>query len=205
MPCQNKTANTKQLLHYTRLMALCPGLPGWAGTSNVKPIWILLKHETVSGSGISWATCKSAPRSRQITTPAPHNSVFYRPDALPAAKPTASKHWRQMWITNTKILIKYKYTNTKQTQRKQEPTNLRYRHTNPKYNSQVGSKWDPYGPTHSHEAHIVSPCGSQQTLAVGSSCSPRMGHIRASPYTGRPILYVHCDTLYTSSVQMTAD
>jgi len=30
----------------------------------------------VSGSGISWAICKSAPRSRQITTPAPHRSVF---------------------------------------------------------------------------------------------------------------------------------
>ena len=27
------------------------------------------------------------------TTPAPHRSVFYRPDALPAAQPTASKHW----------------------------------------------------------------------------------------------------------------
>ena len=36
--------------------------------------------------------CKSAPRSRQITTPAPHHSVFYRPDALPAAQPTVSKH-----------------------------------------------------------------------------------------------------------------
>ena len=35
---------------------------------------------------------ESAPRSRQITTPAPHHSVFYRPDALPAAQPTASKH-----------------------------------------------------------------------------------------------------------------
>ena len=59
----------------------------------VKPIWILLKQETVSGSGISWAICKSAPRSRQITTPAPHpHSVFYRLDALPAAQPTASKH-----------------------------------------------------------------------------------------------------------------
>jgi len=36
--------------------------------------------------------CKSAPRSRQITMPAPHHSVFYRPDALPATQPTASKH-----------------------------------------------------------------------------------------------------------------
>jgi len=72
-----------------------PGLSGWAGTRKVKPIWILLKQETVSGSGISWAVCKSAPRSRQITTPAPHCSVFYRPDALPAAQPTASKHWKR--------------------------------------------------------------------------------------------------------------
>ena len=31
----------------------------------------------MSGNGISWATCKSAPRSRQITTPAPHHSVFF--------------------------------------------------------------------------------------------------------------------------------
>ena len=49
----------------------------------------------MSGSGIMWAICKSALRSRQITMPAPHYSVFYRPDALPATQPTASKHWRQ--------------------------------------------------------------------------------------------------------------
>jgi len=36
---------------HTRLTALFPGLPGWAGTRKVKPIWI----ETVSGRGISWA------------------------------------------------------------------------------------------------------------------------------------------------------
>ena len=33
----------------------------------------------VSSSGISWAICKSATRSRLITTSAPHHSVFYRP------------------------------------------------------------------------------------------------------------------------------
>ena len=79
---------------HTHLTTLFPGLPGWAGTRKVKPIWISLKQETVTGSGISWAICKSAPCSRQITTPAPHHSVFYRPDALPDAQPTASKHWR---------------------------------------------------------------------------------------------------------------
>jgi len=58
----------------------------------------------VSGSGISWDICKSAPHSRQITTPAPHHSVFYRPDALPAAQPTASKHW--MHKTETDMVAK---------------------------------------------------------------------------------------------------
>ena len=49
----------------------------------------------MSGTGIRWAICKCASRSRQITTPAPYHSDFYRPDALPATQPTASKHWRQ--------------------------------------------------------------------------------------------------------------
>jgi len=91
---------------HTRLTALFPGIPRWAGTRKVKP---------VSGSGISWTICKSAPCSRQttnqhphhssvlqitrqITMPAPHHSVFTGricPDALSAAQPTASKHWRQ--------------------------------------------------------------------------------------------------------------
>ena len=61
---------------HSRLTALCPGLPGWASTRKVKPIWILLKQEIVSGSGISWAVCKSALCSRQITMPAPHHSSF---------------------------------------------------------------------------------------------------------------------------------
>jgi len=48
----------------------------------------------VSGSGICWTIYKSAPHHRQTTMPTSHHSVFYRPDALPAAQPTASKHWR---------------------------------------------------------------------------------------------------------------
>ena len=95
-------------------MAIFPGLPRWAGTRKVKPIWILLKQETVSGSGISWDICKSAPHSRQITTPAPHRSVFLQagcPSCCPTvvsnwsiayySQPTASKHWRQKMCTVT--------------------------------------------------------------------------------------------------------
>ena len=74
-----RTLWVNTLLHlyihtYTHLTALFPGLLGSAGTRKVKPIWILLKQETVSGIGISWAICKSASRSRQITMPVPHHS-----------------------------------------------------------------------------------------------------------------------------------
>ena len=96
---------------HTHLTALCPGLPGLAGTTKVKQLWMLLEQETASGSGISWAICKSAPCSRQTTMPAPHHSVFYRPDALPAAQPTASKHRRQTYTWHvTAALMKLNQT-----------------------------------------------------------------------------------------------
>ena len=43
----------------------------------------------MSGSGISWAICKSALRSRQITMPAPHHSVFLQA-GCPSCHPTNS-------------------------------------------------------------------------------------------------------------------
>ena len=53
---RNGSPRTSQsLLLHTFLAALFPGLPRWGATRKVKPIWILLKEETVSGSGISWA------------------------------------------------------------------------------------------------------------------------------------------------------
>ena len=85
----NKTNNTRTHTH-TRLTALFPGLPGWASTRKIKPIWILLKQETVSGSGISWATCKSASCSRQITMPVPHHSKVFLQAGCPSCRPTNS-------------------------------------------------------------------------------------------------------------------
>ena len=74
---------------HTRLTALFQGLPWWAGTRKVKQIWILLKQETMSDSGISWAIYKSASRSRQITMPAPHHSIFLQ-TGCPSYRPTNS-------------------------------------------------------------------------------------------------------------------
>jgi len=52
----------------------------------------LLEQEIVNGNGICCAICKFAPHPKQVTMPAPHHFVFYRPDALYAVQPTASKH-----------------------------------------------------------------------------------------------------------------
>jgi len=60
-------------------------------TRQVKTNLDLLEQETVSGSGICWAICKVY-TSSQTTTPTSQHSFFYRPDALPAAQPTVSKH-----------------------------------------------------------------------------------------------------------------
>jgi len=61
-------------------------------TRKVKTNLDLLEQEIVSGSGICWAICKSTPHPRQPRQH-PTTQFFYRPDALPAAEPTASKHW----------------------------------------------------------------------------------------------------------------
>ena len=104
--------------HTHRLTTLFSGLPRWAGTRKVKPIWILLKQETVSGSGISWAICKSAPCSRQTPTLAPHHSVFA--DQMPFLPPNQQcqsiegnrLHWRTNRIPAMKSMtFKTNWTN----------------------------------------------------------------------------------------------
>jgi len=62
------------------------------GKRKVNAVWILLKQETVSGSGISWGhmqVCTSLQTDNHASTPP---LSFYRPDALPATQPTASQH-----------------------------------------------------------------------------------------------------------------
>ena len=61
---------------------------------------------------ISWAICKSAPRSRQITMPVPHHSLFYRPDALLPPNQQRQSTKGNLWnlkmytwdISNTKLI-----------------------------------------------------------------------------------------------------
>ena len=76
---------------HTCLTAICPGLPRCADTRKVKPIWILLQQETVSGNGISWVICKSAPHPRQLTMPASHHSIIFI-GSMPFLPPNQRHH-----------------------------------------------------------------------------------------------------------------
>ena len=75
----------------------------WVGRyQKDKPFWILLKQEWQWWQGWQWhqlnhmqIICTSLQTDNHASTSLLH--IFYRPDALPATQPTASKHWRQVW------------------------------------------------------------------------------------------------------------
>jgi len=83
---------------HNRFVALFRGPPGWAGARRE------LLDFTVQGK-INWGRHTDYPDGRHsIRTnqcPPPPFPIFYRPDALPAAQPTVSKHWRQTSPTHT--------------------------------------------------------------------------------------------------------
>ena len=81
--CQSTEGNTVIYLYYcyyNRFMA--PWILSrstqmrWYQQSKTKTNLDFMEQEKMSGSGTSWAICKSAPRLRHITMPAPHHSVF---------------------------------------------------------------------------------------------------------------------------------
>jgi len=63
-------------------MAVFPGEPGLAG-------FIEAKDDESGGDNWSHKTCKAIVKLSPSTNQHP---MFYRPDALPVTKPTASKH-----------------------------------------------------------------------------------------------------------------
>ena len=69
----------KNELYHSLLLKVIMTRTSWVSWHQEgKPFWILLEQvRWWAGSGISWTICKSsAPRSRQITTPVPYQSVF---------------------------------------------------------------------------------------------------------------------------------
>jgi len=73
--------------HHNRFTALFPGPPAWAGARR-ELLDFMVQGKFNRGRHIDHpAGCQCPP---------PPSPIFYRPDALPAAQPTVSKHWRQL-------------------------------------------------------------------------------------------------------------
>ena len=86
---------------HTRLTALFPGLPGSAGTRKVKPIWTLLKQETESGSGISWAICTLLQTDNHAST----SPLGFLKAGCPSCRPTNSVNALKAKFTMTTTAI----------------------------------------------------------------------------------------------------
>jgi len=94
------TANTSNMSHiqslhhhhHNHFTALFPGPPGSAG-ARTELLDFMVQWKINRGRHTDYpAECHSI-RANQCPPP-PSLHVFYRPDALPAAQPTVSKHWR---------------------------------------------------------------------------------------------------------------
>jgi len=91
--------------HYMPLTAFFPRTAWASRHQNVKPFQILLEQEMSWWTGWHWhqldhmhIICTSLQTDNHAST---SPLSFYRPDALPSAQPTSSKHWRQsqsVWV-----------------------------------------------------------------------------------------------------------
>ena len=85
--------------YYIHLMAFFSRTTRVSQYQKGKPIWILLEQEVM---GWQWHQLNHMQIICTLLQTDNHASTsplsFYRPDALPAAQPTASKHWRRSML-----------------------------------------------------------------------------------------------------------
>ena len=92
---------------YIRLHPLNGPLSGTSEVSRYQKGKTNLDFTGARDSGWQWhqlghmQVCTSLQTDNHASTPRSHHSVFYGPDALPAAQPTASKHWRHYYYPST--------------------------------------------------------------------------------------------------------
>jgi len=80
--------------HHNRFTALFQGASGWAGARR-QLLDFMVQGEINRGRHTDHPAGRHSIRTNQCPPP-PSPIFFYGPDALPAAQPTASKHWRQL-------------------------------------------------------------------------------------------------------------
>jgi len=79
--------------HHNRFTALFPGPPGWAGAKR-ELLDFMVQGKINRGRHTDHPVGHHSIRTNQC--PPPPSPHFYRPDALPAAQLTVSKHWKQL-------------------------------------------------------------------------------------------------------------
>jgi len=77
-----------------RSTALFPGPRGWAGARR-ELLDFMVQGEINRGRHTDHPAGRHSIRTNQCPPP-PSPIFFYGPDALPAAQPTVSKHWKQL-------------------------------------------------------------------------------------------------------------
>jgi len=78
--------------HHNRFTALFPGPPGWAGARR-ELLDFMVQGEINRGRHNDHPAGRQSIWTNQCPPPL-YPIFFYGPDALPAAEPTVSKHWR---------------------------------------------------------------------------------------------------------------
>jgi len=86
---------------HNRFTAVFPGPPGWADARR-ELLDFMVQGKINRGKHTDHPDGRHSIRTNQYPPP-PSPHFFYRPDALPAAQPTVSKHWRQFWRKEVKI------------------------------------------------------------------------------------------------------
>jgi len=98
VPFHSTMSCTGCLWHHTNttttiLWPLFPGQPGWAGARR-QLMDFMVQGKINRGRHTDHPAGRHSIRTNQCPPP-PSRHFFYRPDALHAAQPTVSKHWRQ--------------------------------------------------------------------------------------------------------------
>jgi len=91
---QSCTSNQSVNHTHNHFTALFPWPSGWAGArTEILTLWCKGRLTEADTPTIRLGATPSGLTSAHLHHP-PH--IFYGPDALPAAQPTVSKHWRQL-------------------------------------------------------------------------------------------------------------
>jgi len=89
--------------HHNHFAALFPGPPGWAGARR-ELLDFMVQGEINRGRHTDHPAGRHSIRTNQCPPP-PSPHYLYRPDVLPAAQPTVSKHWRHFHYWQRKCYV----------------------------------------------------------------------------------------------------